>query len=104
MYFVIRLKKTVYVDSKPITELSPGIYEDVMVHKIRANVYLKGYLNIDGKTDFYAYVSNLPKMKIEEMFRDEKDLLKPEYLSYVDKKEELDGLKSKQDRKISPYD
>jgi len=100
MYFVIRLKKTVYVDGKSITTLVPGIYEDVVVHKIKANVYLKGYLNINGKTDFYAYVSNLPKeklswelyqerMKIEEMFRDEKSILNLEYLSYVEKSEVL---------------
>ncbi|MBC7319817.1 hypothetical protein H5T89_04160, partial [bacterium] len=47
-----------------------------------------------GKRDFYAYVSNLPKenlswelyrerMKIEEMFKDEKNILNLEYLSYV---------------------
>jgi hypothetical protein len=71
-----------------------------MVHKIRANVYLKGYLKINGKIDFYAYVSNLPKeklswelykerMKIEEMFRDEKDELNLELLSYIDKGEVL---------------
>jgi len=100
MYFVIRLKKTVYVDDKPLTELSPGIYEDVTVHKTKANVYLKGYLNINGKIDFYAYVSNLPKekltwelykerMKIEKMFRDEKKILNLQYLSYVTKTEVL---------------
>jgi len=100
MYFVIRLKKTVYIDNKPITELSSGIYEDVTVHKTKANVYLKGYLNIDGKIDFYAYVSNLPKeklswelykerMKIEEMFKDEKGILDLEKLSYVNKTEVL---------------
>jgi len=100
MYFVIRLKKTVNVDDKPIVTLNPGIYEGVMVHKIKANVYLKGHLNINGKPDFYAYVSNLPKeklswelyrerMKIEEMFKDEKDILELEYLSYVDKSEVL---------------
>jgi len=100
MYFVIRLKKTVYVDNKPLTELPPGIYEDVTVHKTKANVYLKGYLNINGKIDFYAYVSNLPKekltwelykerMKIEEMFKDEKNLFKLEYFSYVTKTEVL---------------
>jgi len=71
-----------------------------MVHKIRANVYLKGYLKINGKIDFYAYVSNLPKeklswelykerMKIEEIFRDEKDELNLELLSYIDKGEVL---------------
>lgn len=60
MYFVIRLKKTVSVDNKPIVDLNPGVYEGVMVHSIRANIYLKGHLNINGRSDFYAYVSNLP--------------------------------------------
>ncbi|MCX7795853.1 MAG: transposase, partial [bacterium] len=100
MYFVIRLKKTVNVDDKPIVSLSSGIYEGVKVHKIRANVYLKGHLKINGREDFYAYVSNLPKeklswelyrerMKIEEMFKDEKDILNLKYLSYVNKSEVL---------------
>ncbi len=100
MYFVIRLKKTVNVDGKPITSLASGVYEDVTIHKVRANVYLKGYLQNNKDVDFYAYVSNLPKerlswelyrerMKIEEMFRDEKTLLKLKYLSYVNKGEVL---------------
>ena len=53
MYFVIRLKKTVSVDNKPIVDLNPGVYEGEMVHKIRANVYLKGHLNINDRL-FYT--------------------------------------------------
>lgn len=51
MYYVVRLKKTVNVDSKPITELDPGIYEDIRVHKTIGNVYLKGYLTIRNKRE-----------------------------------------------------
>jgi hypothetical protein len=100
MHFVVRLKKTVYVDNKPLTKLPPGIYENVTVHKIRANVYLRGYDIVDKKEDFYAYVSSLPKeklswelykkrMKIEQMFRDEKNELNLELLSYVDEEDIL---------------
>jgi len=81
MNFVIRLKKNVYVNEKPMTMLPRGVYEGVLIHGIVANVY-------------YAYVTSLPKerlswelyrerMKIEEMFRDEKNGFDLEFLSYI---------------------
>jgi hypothetical protein len=77
MYFIIRLKRNVYVNGKPLWKLGPGVYENVFVHKIFANVFVRGYISEGGKKDFYAYVSNLPadmlcwelyrkRMKIEE--------------------------------------
>jgi len=77
MYFIIRLKRNVYVNGKPLWKLGPGVYENVLVHKIFVNVFVRGYISEGGKEDFYAYVSNLPanmlswelyrkRMKIEE--------------------------------------
>jgi len=65
MNFVIRLKKNVYVNEKLITMLPKGIYEGVLIHGIVANVYIRGYEVINGKEDFYAYVTSLPKESIE---------------------------------------
>ena len=100
MYFIIRLKRNVYVNGKPLWKLGSGVYENVLVHKVIANVFVRGYISEGGKEDFYAYVSNLPanmlswelyrkRMKIEEMFRDEKNKLNLELLSYIEEEEVL---------------
>jgi hypothetical protein len=44
MYFIIRLKRNVYVNGKPLWKLGSGVYENVLVHKIFANVFVRGYI------------------------------------------------------------
>lgn len=59
-YFIIRLNRNVYVNGKPLQKLGSGVYENVLVHKVIANVFVRGYISDEEEEDFYAYVSNLP--------------------------------------------
>ena len=88
MNFIIRLKRTVHVNGKPLAELSAGIYENTKVHGIRANVYVRGYEVINGKEKI-SWELYRERMKIEEMFRDEKNELSLELLSYIKEEEVL---------------
>jgi len=62
MYFIIRLKRNVYVNGKPLWKLGSGVYENVLVHKVIANVFVRGFLCLCFKSaSEYAKLGALQK-------------------------------------------
>ncbi|MGB9788969.1 MAG: hypothetical protein ACPLVD_09240 [Dictyoglomus turgidum] len=59
-------------------------YGNVLVHKVVANVFVSNL-----PTDMLSYELYRKRMKIEEMFRDEKSKLNLELLSYIEEEEVL---------------
>ncbi|MGC8814570.1 hypothetical protein [Dictyoglomus sp.] len=59
-------------------------YGNVLVHKVVANVFVSNL-----PADMLSYELYRKRMKIEEMFRDEKSKLNLELLSYIEEEEVL---------------
>ena len=59
-------------------------YGNVLVHKVVANVFVSNL-----PADMLSYELYRKRMKIEEMFRDEKSKLDLELLSYIEEEEVL---------------